>query len=99
MQAGAIVVLACAIGSMLVPTSGRAADWQLGKCAVAQNAPAPCVPVRGKAATGVEPVAGHTVHEACTAAKQNARTNLLMGIPAACGANIGCNDPCRTIQK
>jgi len=47
----------------------------------------------------VEPVAGHTVHEACTAAKQNARTNLLMGIPAACGANIGCNDPCRTIQK
>ena len=71
-------------------------DYSLGYCKVALNAPAPCVEFRGKEASGVFP--GCT-HDDCTAAKQNARANLLTGIPAQCGAYIQCNDPCRCIQK
>jgi hypothetical protein len=71
-------------------------DYSLGYCSVALNAPAPCVEVRGKQASGVAP---GCEHDNCTTAKQNARANLLTGIPAACGAYIQCNDPCRCIQK
>jgi hypothetical protein len=72
------------------------ADYSLGYCRVALNAPAPCVEYRGKQASGV---AAGCQHDNCTTAKQNARANLLTGIPAACGAYIQCNDPCRCIQK
>jgi hypothetical protein len=72
------------------------ADYSLGYCRVALNAPAPCVAYRGKQASGVAP---GCQHDNCTTAKSNARANLLTGIPAACGAYIQCNDPCRCIQK
>jgi hypothetical protein len=72
------------------------ADYALGYCKVALNAPAPCVAYRGKQASGVAPGCRH---DDCTAAKANARANLLTGIPAACGAYIQCNDPCQCIQK
>ncbi|HEX6095268.1 MAG TPA: hypothetical protein VF432_03005 [Thermoanaerobaculia bacterium] len=72
------------------------ADYSLGYCNVALNAPAPCVEYRGKAASGVAP---GCQHDNCTTAKANARANLLTGIPPACGAYIQCNDPCRCIQK
>jgi hypothetical protein len=72
------------------------ADYSLGYCNVALNAPAPCVEYRGKTASGVAPGCEHAN---CTTAKQNARGNLLAGIPPACGAYIQCNDPCRCIQK
>jgi hypothetical protein len=71
-------------------------DYSLGYCRVALNAPAPCVEHRGKTASGV---AQGCQHDDCTAAKSNARANLLTGIPAPCGAYIQCNDPCRCIQK
>jgi hypothetical protein len=73
-----------------------ARDYSLGYCRVKLDAPAPCVAYRGKQASGVAP---GCEHDNCTAAKQNARANLLTGIPAACGAYIQCNDPCRCIQK
>ena len=76
-----------------------AAPYQLGYCNVTQDATGPnnqCIPVRGKQASGVFP---GTSHDACTAAKANARTNLLTGIPASCGAYIQCGAPCTTIQK
>lgn len=79
--------------------SALAAPYQLGACSVSMAATGPnnvCVPFRGKTATGVAP---GTQHNDCTLAKANARTNLLTGVPAACGAFIQCNDPCRTIQK
>lgn len=81
-------------------TPALAANYQLGYCQVDQNAPsATCGDVRGKRASGVNPEAGFTVHTACTAAKANARANLLTGIPAVCGANISCGNPCQQIQK
>lgn len=76
-----------------------AAPYQLGYCSVSQDATGPgneCVPVRGKGASGVAP---GTSHDDCTAAKRNARQNLLSGIPASCGAYIQCGNPCTTIQK
>ncbi len=79
--------------------SAYAAPYQLGYCSVAMDATGPgnvCVDVRGKRASGVYP---GTQHQDCTNAKANARANLLTGIPAACGAYIGCGPPCRTIQK
>lgn len=79
-----------------IATMEMTRDYSLGYCNVALNAPDPCVPYRGKTASGIAP--GCT-HDDCTAAKQNARTNLLAGIPAACGAYIQCNNPCRCIQK
>ncbi len=80
-------------------TASLSADYQLGSCNVAYDATGAnnlCVPVRGKTANGVAP--GNT-HQACTVAKQNARANLLTGIPAVCGAYINCGAPCQTIQK
>lgn len=71
-------------------------DYSLGSCSVRMNAPAPCVDVRGKTATGVAPGCSH---DNCTTAKANARANLLTGIPNACGAYIDCGAPCRCIQK
>jgi hypothetical protein len=80
-----------------VPLSAR--SYQLGYCQVRSDATGPnnmCVPYRGKKASGVAP---GTSHGACTAAKARARDNLLLGIPAVCGAFIDCGGPCRTIQK
>lgn len=74
-----------------------ASDYSLAYCSVRMNAPEdPCGPVRGKRASGVAPGCSH---DNCTAAKANARANLLTGIPAACGAYIDCGPPCRCIQK
>ena len=78
------------------PPVAAGTDHSLGSCNVALNAPAPCVEYRGKTATGVAP---GCAHDDCTAAKQNARQNLLSGIPPQCGAYIQCNDPCRCIKK
>ncbi len=80
-------------------TASLSAPYQLGSCSVTQDATGAnnvCVPYRGKTATGVAP---GTSHQACTAAKQNARANLLAGILPACGAYINCGAPCQTIQK
>lgn len=71
-------------------------DYSLGYCKVKEDAPAPCVGVRGKTASGVAP---GCQHDNCTTAKANARTNLLTNIPSACGAYIDCGTPCRCIQK
>lgn len=82
-----------------ISATAYAAPYQLGYCNVSMAATGPgnvCVPVRGKQASGIYP---GTSHDACTAAKANARTNLLTGIPAACGAFILCGAPCTTIQK
>lgn len=82
-----------------VSATAHAAPYQLGYCNVSMAATGPnneCVPVRGKQASGVAP---GTSHQDCTTAKNNARTNLLSGIPAACGAYIQCGAPCTTIQK
>lgn len=87
---------------LTMSATAAARPYQLGSCSVTQNASGnnnECVPVRGKTATGVAPVAGQTVHDACTAAKGNARTNLLTGIPAGCGAFINCGDRCENIEK
>mgnify|MGYP001768600413 CR=1 FL=1 len=92
-----IVIIACIIG--FVSSAAFSADYQLGSCSVTQAATGKdnvCVPYRGKTATGLEKGSSH---EACTSAKANARTNLLTGIPAECGAFIDCGGPCRTIQK
>lgn len=97
-SSSAVRLAACCLTTLLASWAS-AAPYQLGECSVAQNATGTdnvCVDVRGKAATGVAP--GDS-HDACTAAKANARTNLLTGIPAACGAYIQCGNPCRTIQK
>lgn len=85
---------ACSTNPPEAAASGK--DHSLGSCTVALNAPEPCIPYRGKTATGVAP---GCFHDDCTAAKQNARNNLLSGIPAQCGAYIQCNDPCRCIKK
>lgn len=80
-------------------STANAAPYELGYCSVKADATGPgnvCVAVRGKKASGVSP---GTQHQDCTAAKANARNNLLSGIPAACGAYITCGDPCRVIQK
>jgi hypothetical protein len=72
-------------------------DHSLGACSVRMNAPVDsCGKVRGKTATGVAPGCQHAN---CTTAKENARRNLMTGIPAACGAYIDCGAPCRCIQK
>ena len=71
-------------------------NYKLGYCHVGLAAPAPCVPYRGKKASGV---ALGTSHQSCTNAKVVARNNLLQGIPPACGAYIDCGPPCKTIRK
>jgi hypothetical protein len=85
------LVVACAAND---PVMAR--DYSLGYCSVSTTAPPPCEGVRGKRASGVAP---GCQHDDCTAAKSNARANLLQGIPAQCGAYIDCGGPCRCIQK
>ena len=77
-------------------TTAGARDYSLGHCRVALDAREPCVAFRGKTASGIAP---GCMHDDCTAAKYNARQNLLTGIPPACGAYIDCGGPCECIQK
>jgi hypothetical protein len=96
MKNAVAVVVLVAVGALAMPVTAAAKDYtQVGTATVSSvnSKDDTCKPVSGTSATGM--ATAKNVHEACTAAKNNARATLRGMIPAACAKYISSTKPCK----